>query len=52
MSFNMTGAHACVVLIYFIYPLAGVGAHGCVVDTAFHRAGVGLLANCRVVLGI
>ena len=39
MSFNMTGAHACVVLIYFIYPLARVGAHGCVVDTAAHGGG-------------
>ena len=39
MSFNMSGAHACVVLIYFIYPLAGVGAHGCVVDTTAHGGG-------------
>ena len=39
MSLSMTGAHACVVLIYFIYPFAGVGAHGCVVDTAAHGGG-------------
>ena len=35
-SFSVTGAHACAVLIYFIYPFAWVWAHGCVVDTAGH----------------
>ena len=43
-------------LILFCLSLCGVGAHHWVVDIAghwgwFHPAGVGLLANCRVVLG-
>ena len=52
MSFSVTGNHACVVLIYFVYPFAGVGARGWVVDiyTAghggwFHLLEVGLIAG-------
>ena len=56
MSFNVTGAHVCVVIFYFVYPFVGAGTHGYVVDTPGHMggqysAGVGLLANRRVVLG-
>ena len=43
-------------ILIFVYPFVGAGARSWVVDTAGHRGdsipqGVGLLANCRVVLG-
>ena len=40
MSFFVTGAHAGVVLFYFLCPFVGLGAHGWVVDTAGHRGWV------------
>ena len=59
MSFGVTVAHVCVVLFYFDYPLVGTGARGWV-DLILlaarmlssYRAGVGLQANSRVVLGM
>ena len=36
MPFSVTSAHVCVVLIYFVHPFVGVGAHGWVVDIAGH----------------
>ena len=39
MSLSVTGAHVCVVLFYFVYPLVGAGACGSVVDTAGHGGG-------------
>ena len=58
MSFSVTGVLVCVVLFYFAYVVIGAGARGCVVDSLlaaaqgwFHPAGVGLLANLRVILG-
>ena len=38
MSFSVTSAHVCVVLIYFFHPFVGVGAHGWVVDTGLQVA--------------
>lgn len=39
MSFSVTGAQACDVLFYFVYPFVGVGARDWVVDTAGHGDG-------------
>ena len=54
----MIGAHICVALFYFVYPLVGTGARGwvdCILLAArvvpSCRGVVGLLVNCRVVLG-
>ena len=34
MSFSVTCAHVCVVLLYFVYSFVEVGAQGWFVDTA------------------
>ena len=39
MSFSVSGAHACVVLFYLVYPFIGAGACAWVMDTAGHDGG-------------
>ena len=53
MSFSLTGAHFCVVLILLFVPLLGqrLMAGFCISHERFYLAGVELMANCRVVLG-
>ena len=53
MSFSLTGAHFCVVLILLFLPFLGqrLMAGFCIPRERFYLAGVELMANCRVVFG-